>query len=121
MGVSVTIIDSLMGFLWKSESEQIAEQIREQAKFILQQFNGIDEVFSRDGGATPYNMEELSLYMQRIERYHEAIQVNLNKLSASQQGRLVLPWVNGRYYDLQAWNFSYMMVINKIIQELNKV
>ena len=37
-----------------------------QAKFILLQFNGIDEVFCRDGGATPYNAQELTLYMQRV-------------------------------------------------------
>lgn len=97
------------------------DNIREQAKFILLQFNGIDEVFCRDGGVTPYNAQELTLYMQRIERTHNAIQQELDKLSAIQQSRVVLPWVNGKLYDLYTWNLSYQMVINKIVQEMNKL
>lgn len=38
-----------------------ADNIREQAKFILLQFNGIDEVFCRDGGATPLQCPRISL------------------------------------------------------------
>ena len=100
---------------------KIAHNIRQKAKFILLQFNVIDEVFCRDGGATPYNAQELALYMQRIERTHNAIQQELDKLSAIQQSRVVLPWVNGKLYDLYTWNLSYQMVINKIVQEMNKL
>ena len=42
-------------------------------------------------------------------------------LSAIQQSRVVLPWVNGKLYDLHSWNLSYQMVINKIVQEMNKL
>ena len=101
-----------MGLFGRSNADKIADNIREQAKFILLQFNGIDEVFCRDGGATPYNAQELALYMQRIERTHNAIQQELDKLSAIQQSRVVLPWVNGKLYDLYTWNLSYQMVIN---------
>ena len=101
-----------MGLFGRSNADKIADNIREQAKFILLQFNGIDEVFCRDGGATPYNAQELTLYMQRIERTHNAIQQELDKLSAIQQSRL---------YDLHSWNLSYQMVINKIVQEMNKL
>ncbi len=59
--------------------------------------------------------------MQRIERTHNAIQQELDKLSAIQQSRVVLPWVDGKLYDLYSWNFSYQMVINKIVQEMNKL
>lgn len=110
-----------MGLFGRSNADKIADNIREGAKFILLQLNGIDEVFCRDGGATPYNAQELTLYMQRIERTHNAVQQELNSLSATQQSRLVLPWVDGRLYDLYTWNFSYQMVINKIIQEMNKL
>ncbi len=47
-----------MGLFGRSNADKIAYNIREQAKFILSQFNGIDEVFCRDGGATPYNAQE---------------------------------------------------------------
>ena len=110
-----------MGLFGRSNADKIAYNIREQAKFILSQFNGIDEVFCRDGGATHYNAQELTLYMQRIERTHNAIQQELDKLSAIQQSRVVLPWVDGKLYDLYSWNFSYQMVINKIVQEMNKL
>ena len=110
-----------MGLFGRSNADKIADNIREQAKFILLQFNGIDEVFWRDGGATPYNAQELALYMQRIERTHNAIQQELDKLSAIQQSRVVLPWVNGKLYDLYTWNLSCQMVINKIVQEMNKL
>ena len=68
-----------------------------------------------------YKRQELALYMQRIERTHNAIQQELDKLSAIQQSRVVLPWVNGKLYDLYTWNLSYQMVINKIVQEMNKL
>lgn len=110
-----------MGLFGRSNADKIADNIREGAKFILLQLNGIDEVFCRDGGATPYNAQELTLYMQRIERTHNAVQQELNSLSATQQSRLVLPWVNGKLYDLHSWNLSYQMVINKIVQEMNKL
>lgn len=34
-----------MGLFGRSNADKIAYNIREQAKFILSQFNGIDEVF----------------------------------------------------------------------------
>ena len=100
-----------MGLFGRSNADKIADNIREGAKFILLQLNGIDEVFCRDGGATPYN----------AQRTHNAVQQELNSLSATQQSRLVLPWVDGKLYDIYTWNFSYQMVINKIIQEMNKL
>lgn len=110
-----------MGLFGRSNADKIADTIREHAKFILLQLNGIDEVFCRDGGATLYNVKELSLYLQRIAQMHKSIQEELDKLSATQQSRVVLPWVNGKLYDLYTWNFSYQMVMSKIKQEIDKL
>jgi len=46
-----------MGLFGRSNADKIADNVREQAKFILLQLNGIDEVFCRDGGATLYNVK----------------------------------------------------------------
>ena len=110
-----------MGVFGRSNVDKIADNIREHAKFILLQLNGIDEIFCRDGGATLYNIQELSMYLQRIGQMHNAIQAELDKLSAIQQSRVVLPWVNGKLYDLFTWDFSYQMVMNKIKQEIDKL
>lgn len=110
-----------MRLFGRSNADKIADNVREQAKFILLQLNGIDEVFCRDGGAMLHNVQELSLYLQRITQMHNAMQVELDKLSAIQQSRVVLPWFNGKLYDLYTWNFSYQMVMNKIKQEIDKL
>ena len=110
-----------MGLFGRSNADKIADNIREQAKYILVQLNGIDEIFCRDGGATLYNIQELSMYLQRIGQMHNAIQAELDKLSATQQSRVVLPWVNGKLYDLFVWNLSYQMVMSKIKQEIDKL
>lgn len=52
---------------------------------------------------------------------HNSIQEELDKLSATQQSRVVLPWFNGKLYDLSTWNFSYQMVMSKIKQEVDKL
>ncbi len=110
-----------MGLFGRSNADKIADNIREQVKIILLQLKGIDEVFCRDGGASYSNVQEISMYMQRIAEARNNIQQDLDKLSAVQQSRVVVPWFDGRLHPILFWDVSFRMTMKDIEQEIDKL
>lgn len=108
-----------MGLFFKSQTDNIKEQIQRHAAKINEQLRLLAQEVDNNG-ITISNMELLAQIMNNINIPHAAINSLLQQLDASQQSSLMLPWMDGRYLPIFVWDGSFRMIMAKFIEDIEQ-
>lgn len=81
----------------------------------------MESCVNKHGGINLNNSEQIADYFVKTLKHQEQVQSLLNMLSEREQSKLSLCWMDGRYFPLYMWNGSYLMVMNQVKRELDKI
>lgn len=103
-----------MGFFWKSDSDYIIEDVQELVGQINRQLSALQDTLVANNGATSENIVELGEIHERLAKLQNQVESKVNQLSSSKQAKLMVPWIDGRYFPYAMWVMSYNMAVNKL-------
>lgn len=103
-----------MGLFWKSDSDYIIEEVQEIVGQINRQLLVLQDTLVANNGATINNIIELGEIHERLANLQNQLESKVNQLSSSKQAKLMVPWMDGRYFPYVMWAMSYNMAVNKL-------
>ena len=109
-----------MGLFWKSDSDYIIEDIQDLVGKINQELLTMQDSLVANNGASPNNIVELSEIHERLAKLQNQVEAKMAQLSSSKQAKLMVPWIDGRYFPFTMWALSYNMAVNKLRMAVQK-
>ena len=103
-----------MGLFWKSESDYIVEDVQDLVGQINRQLSALQDTLVTHNGATNENIIELGEIHELLANLQNQMESKINRLSSSKQAKLMVPWIDGRYFPYVMWAMSYNMAVNKL-------
>lgn len=109
-----------MGLFGKSDSDYIIEDIQDLVGKINRELLTMQDSLVANHGATHDNIVELSEIHERLAKLQNQVEAKMDQLSSSKQAKLMVPWIDGRYFPFTMWAMSYNMAVNKLRMAVQK-
>lgn len=109
-----------MGFFWKSDSDYIIEDIQELVGQINQKLTTLQESLVANNGPSDENIVLIGNIFEQMAPLQNQVEDKFNQLSSSKQSKVMVPWVDGRYFPFAMWAMSYNMYIRRIQAGIKK-
>ncbi len=103
-----------MGLFWKSDSDYIIEDIQDLVGKINRELLAMQDSLVANNGASNNNIAELIKIPERLAPLMKQVESKVDRLSSSKQAKLMVPWIDGRYFPFGMWAMSYNMALQKL-------
>jgi len=95
-------------------------EIHREIGIINDYIRKMESNINNNRGVNFDNVETIASYFIEIVQHQQKTQVLMDKLSDRELRNLTLSWTDGRYLPFHMWNASYLLIMNKIKNELEK-